>query len=286
MSATAFKNAVRRREHYERHQPAARARFGLLEKHKDYVKRAKNYHGKEARIAELRKKAANRNPDEFYFKMTSGRGTKKGVAQGERAERPRLTADMLAVLKTQDKTYVQTQLNAETRKAERLRASLHHPGGRGGAPAGTHLSFDDPDGSGGGEEEDALPEWDALEDAVEVPAGAGSKRRRPEEEVGSSLLPQAQRKQAKRGAGAAPPSAKAAAAAVAAARKGRKKLEKLRRGSYAELEQRQERIRKLSTLAAHMDVTRALLQKGKRTKVADAEGEAPAVYVWKPQRKR
>jgi hypothetical protein len=71
MSATAFKNAVRRREHYERHQPAARKHLGLLEKHKDYTQRAKAYHVKEKRIAELRKKASNRNPDEFYFKMLS-----------------------------------------------------------------------------------------------------------------------------------------------------------------------------------------------------------------------
>ena len=71
MSATAFKNAVRRREHYERHQPAAREHLGLLEKHKDYSQRAQNYHSKEKRLKELRKKAQNRNPDEFYYKMLS-----------------------------------------------------------------------------------------------------------------------------------------------------------------------------------------------------------------------
>ena len=71
MSSTAFKNAVRRREHYERSQPNARKKYGLLEKHKDYVKRARNYHDKEKRIHVLREKAANRNPDEFYFKMNS-----------------------------------------------------------------------------------------------------------------------------------------------------------------------------------------------------------------------
>ncbi len=82
MSATAFKNAVQRRAHSERHQPAARAHLGLLEKHKDYSQRAQNYHEKEKRIAELKKKAANRNPDEFYFAMTSS-GTKvRGEGKG------------------------------------------------------------------------------------------------------------------------------------------------------------------------------------------------------------
>lgn len=78
MSATAFKNAVRRREHYERHQPKAREHLGLLEKHKDYTQRAKAFHDKEKRITKLKQKAANRNPDEFYFKMLNTR-TKVGL---------------------------------------------------------------------------------------------------------------------------------------------------------------------------------------------------------------
>ena len=69
MSATAFKNAVQRRDHKERAQPASRERYGLLEKHKDYVARARNFHAKEDRLAELRRKAEFRNPDEFYHKM-------------------------------------------------------------------------------------------------------------------------------------------------------------------------------------------------------------------------
>jgi len=69
MSATTYKNLVQRREHRERAQPAARARFGLLEKHKDYVQRAKNFHDKEKRILALKRRAAFRNPDEFYMKM-------------------------------------------------------------------------------------------------------------------------------------------------------------------------------------------------------------------------
>lgn len=57
------------REHRERSQPERRQKWGLLEKHKDYVIRAKNYHSKQDRLKKLREKALNRNPDEFYFKM-------------------------------------------------------------------------------------------------------------------------------------------------------------------------------------------------------------------------
>ncbi|KAL2456132.1 Uncharacterized protein Adt_46929 [Abeliophyllum distichum] len=44
-------------------------KFGILEKHKDYVQRARAYHQKEQTIQKLKEKAAFRNPDEFYFKM-------------------------------------------------------------------------------------------------------------------------------------------------------------------------------------------------------------------------
>lgn len=71
---SSFKKVARSRGQYkERSQPAGRKKLGLLEKHKDYVLRAKDYHAKEKRLRSLREKAALRNPDEFYFAMQNAK---------------------------------------------------------------------------------------------------------------------------------------------------------------------------------------------------------------------
>jgi hypothetical protein len=65
-----WKNVTPRREHRERSQPNYRSKMGMLEKHKDYVLRAKDYSSKKQRLQSLKRKAEERNPDEFYFKMS------------------------------------------------------------------------------------------------------------------------------------------------------------------------------------------------------------------------
>lgn len=66
---SSWRNVLKQKIHYERSQPSERKRFGLLEKHKDYKQRAENYHRKEEQLQNLRRKAAAKNPDEFYHKM-------------------------------------------------------------------------------------------------------------------------------------------------------------------------------------------------------------------------
>ncbi len=70
---SSLRNSLHRRNHKERSQLSHRQRFGILEKHKDYVLRARDYHSKQDRIQRLRQKAAERNKDEFYFGMNRER---------------------------------------------------------------------------------------------------------------------------------------------------------------------------------------------------------------------
>lgn len=73
MAGSSLRNALHRRNHKERAQLVGRSRLGLLEKKKDYVQRAKDYHSKQDRIHRLQEKAAMRNKDEFYFSMINSK---------------------------------------------------------------------------------------------------------------------------------------------------------------------------------------------------------------------
>ena len=66
---SSIRNSLHRPTHKERSQLSHRAKLGFLEKHKDYVLRARDYHSKQERIRRLQQKAADRNKDEFYFGM-------------------------------------------------------------------------------------------------------------------------------------------------------------------------------------------------------------------------
>ncbi|KAF7116605.1 hypothetical protein RHSIM_RhsimUnG0021500 [Rhododendron simsii] len=119
---SSLRNAVYRRAHQERAQPRSRRKFGLLEKHKDYVVRAKAYHKKQDALQKLKEKAAFRNPDEFYFKMINTK-TVNGVHKpGSQANK--YTEEELMIMKTQDIGYVLQKLQSEKKKIEKLTAVL------------------------------------------------------------------------------------------------------------------------------------------------------------------
>lgn len=117
-----MRNAISRRAHKERAQPEARKKFGLLEKHKDYVVRAKAFHRKEDFIRKLKEKASFKNPDEFYFKMINSRtvdGVHKAKPENE------YTEEELLLLKNKDMGYILQGIQSEKKKIERLSSTLH-----------------------------------------------------------------------------------------------------------------------------------------------------------------
>lgn len=120
---SSLRNAVSRRAHKERAQPHDRSKFGLLEKHKDYVIRAKAYQNKQETLRILKEKAASRNPNEFYFKMINTRVV-DGVHRPE-SRANKYSAEELMIMKTQDIGYVFQKLQSEKKKIERLNSTLH-----------------------------------------------------------------------------------------------------------------------------------------------------------------
>ncbi|XP_042050382.1 probable U3 small nucleolar RNA-associated protein 11 [Salvia splendens] len=120
---SSLRNALPRKAHKERSQPQSRKKFGLLEKHKDYVERARSFHRKEETLQKLKEKAAFRNPDEFYFKMINSK-TVNGVHRQE-GEANKYSKEELMLMKTQDIGYILQKLQAEKKKIEKLNAMLH-----------------------------------------------------------------------------------------------------------------------------------------------------------------
>ncbi|KAI0077441.1 small-subunit processome [Panus rudis PR-1116 ss-1] len=117
-----LRNSLHRRNHKERSQLAHRSRLGILEKHKDYVLRARDYHSKKDRITRLRQKAAERNKDEFYFAMNRQK-TVEGVHVQDRGNQA-LPVDIVKVLKSQDENYIRTMRTAGLKKIDKLKSQL------------------------------------------------------------------------------------------------------------------------------------------------------------------
>lgn len=131
-----MRNAISRRAHKERAQPNSRKKFGLLEKHKDYVERAQAFHKKEQALQKLKEKAAFRNPDEFYFRMIKTKTV--GGVHKLKGEANKYTPDELMLMKSQDMGYILQKLQTEKKKIEKLKAVLHSLDNQ---PSNRHIYF-------------------------------------------------------------------------------------------------------------------------------------------------
>lgn len=130
---SSLRNVIHRREHQERAQPTFRKKLGLLEKHQDYVKRARDFHKKEKVLKGLQEKADLRNPDEFYFGMVNAQTSKKASFPFQphcwpeqdgkhliKSRDAKFKRDELMLLQDRDEKYLGCMLNVEQRKIEKL----------------------------------------------------------------------------------------------------------------------------------------------------------------------
>uniref|UniRef100_A0A0R3RKV7 U3 small nucleolar RNA-associated protein 11 n=1 Tax=Elaeophora elaphi TaxID=1147741 RepID=A0A0R3RKV7_9BILA len=125
MSSLKRSSKVGQRIHRERPQPESRIQFGLLEKKKDYVRRARDYNYKKEKLQRLRQKALSRNPDEFHFHMVRSHVGEDGVHHENTPEPDEDTLVQKKLKNLEDLKYVRHRLSVENQKIEKLRATLH-----------------------------------------------------------------------------------------------------------------------------------------------------------------
>jgi U3 small nucleolar RNA-associated protein 11 len=104
------------------------SRGRALTSFQDYSLRAKDYNKKKEQLKNLAQKAADRNPDEFYFGMMSREGPGQrvkegkhhtGMVKGDRGNKA-MSVDLVRLLKTQDVGYVRTMRQVAAKEVRRL----------------------------------------------------------------------------------------------------------------------------------------------------------------------
>jgi U3 small nucleolar RNA-associated protein 11 len=252
---SSLQNAMKRNKtHQERHQPEARKKLGLLEKKKDYKLRAKDYNEKKKTLQELRKKALDKNPDEFYFHMINSK-TVDGIHR-EKKKDAVLTDEQIALMQTQDIKYIVNKRTAEKHKIDKLKSSLHMTNSND-KPRNKHTFFVD------GEEE--KKKFDVVKHLGTHPALIGRTYNRPKmDDLRSGKFN------------------------LAVNEDDLSEIEKRSNKSYKELQQRFDREKQLGVIQEKM-VLKKVLKKGKEKPVKlvkpEAKDSAP-VYLWPAERKR
>ncbi|KAK9844257.1 hypothetical protein WJX74_000069 [Apatococcus lobatus] len=252
--SSALRKVIKRRTHKERSQPNERSKFGLLEKHKDYKQRAKNFHAKQDALQNLQQKADERNPDEFYFAMEGSR-TRGGVHQASHGQANKYKQGQLISMKTQDIGHVRQQSQAEAKRLERLQSRLHMLG----APAERrHQVFVDDEPSARSFDPAAFFETDkSLLDRT-------YNRPRLAQLEAANLAHDA-----------------------ADAPKLADRAERRRASAYQQLLDRQQRHQQLATLTADLALQKELMAGGGVRKMKGRGGaKAQPIYKWRKERKR
>ncbi|XP_045404162.1 probable U3 small nucleolar RNA-associated protein 11 [Lemur catta] len=253
MSA-AFRKAAksRQREHRERSQPGFRKRLGLLEKKKDYKLRANDYHKKQEYLRALRKKALEKNPDEFYYKMTRVK-LQDGV-HVIKETKEEVTPEQLKLMKTQDVKYIEMKRVAEAKKIERLKSELHLLDFQGKKQK-KHVFFFDT--------KKEVEQFDIATHLHTAPELVDRVFNRPRLETLQKERVKGVTHQTRL-----------------------KRIAKERQKQYNCLTQRIEREKKLFVIAQKIQTRKDLLDKAQKVKVKKETVNSPAIYKFQSRRKR
>jgi U3 small nucleolar RNA-associated protein 11 len=288
---SSLRNAVKRITHKERSQPQHRSHLGILEKKKDYKERAVQYHKKEDRINVARKKAAFRNPDEFYFGMNNAQITdgkhRKTIEAEQKEFEAKVGTDTIRIMKDQDLSYIRMQKQKDLKKIERLQSSLHfidysnnnESTSKSTTKKRKHTIFVDT--------KEEAENFDEIEHFDIEPEFVGSACSRPKKE--------ALRNMALIKVGCNPNNDDTATSIkkptmhdlVKISKQTKKdtiKAANARAASYAEMEARTKRVGKLQRAEAHLVTEKLLASKGRKRKIIPAENGMPAVYKWRRKR--
>ena len=252
---SSLKNALKsQKTHRERHQPEQRASLGLLEKRKDYKLRANDHNQKKKALEHLRKKALNKNPDEFYFHMINSK-QEEGVHK-ERNKDKEYTEEQIKLMQTQDKKYIVNKRTSEKNKIERIKATLHLIN-TSDKPKNSHTFFVD--------SEKEKKKFNVAKRLQTDPSLLNRTHNRPKlEDLKSGKLKVADMDT-----------------------ETMEEVEKKSSKAYKELHQRLEREKQLGVVQNKMEIKAALREKVKPVKqvVKEDKNIAP-VYLWPQERKR
>ncbi|KAG7206794.1 hypothetical protein KM043_000705 [Ampulex compressa] len=239
--------------HRERHQPESRRHLGLLEKKKDYVARAKDYHEKQATLKLLRKRALNKNPDEFYFHMINSK-VENGIHR-EKDKEDDCTPEQIKLMETQDIRYVAYKRNIEARKIDKLQSRLHMIDAAN-ETVNKHVFF--------AEDAEEIKNFDIAKKLDTHPALLSRRTNRPKlSRLNDMRIPEINQD------------------ALA-------KIEQQKHMAYSELHKRVDRERELTIVQQKLEVQRALKdRRATKPKLLRRETkDAAPLYKWKFERKK
>ncbi|KAK7576056.1 hypothetical protein V9T40_012342 [Parthenolecanium corni] len=251
MSSWKKASKVNQKTHRERQQLHSRSHLGFLEKKKDYKVRANRENQKNLLIKSLKKRALNKNPDEFYFNMVNSKVV-DDVHHVKRKE-TKHTPEQLKLMQTRDLKYVNSRRTMEVKKIDKLKSQLHFIDKADQTP-NSHIFF---------VEDEEAKDFDLCRHLNTHPSLINRRSNRPRlEDLEKYSFPDLDDASSKRA--------------------NSKKMK-----MYRELEQRMEREKTLSVVQRKLEVKRELTRNNRGVKkVKPATPNSAPVYKWKQERKK